>query len=133
MVFIFENGKGVRVPLSAYQTKGARRKLTGVYADASPIVGIFYEKDKEPFEIMMINSADRAIVIKSSLIPEKTTRTSSGVSLMTLKKGQTLTRALRDFADIFENTKGYKKIKIPATGVLLAEKDIDARQLKIDE
>ena len=28
--------------------------------------------------------------------------------------------------------KGYKKIKIPATGSLLVEKDINAQQLKIE-
>ena len=39
---------------------------------------------------------------------------------------------MRDFTDKFENTKGYKKIKIPATPVLLVEKDIEKMQLKLD-
>ena len=34
-VFIFENGKGVRVPVSAYETKGNRRKLVNAYSSAS--------------------------------------------------------------------------------------------------
>ena len=129
-VFIFENGKGVKVPLSAYQTKGNRRKLVKAYSDASPIKGAFNERD--PFELMILTENYKAIVIKSTLIPEKSTRTSSGVQLITLKKGDKVKLACTNFEDRFENTKGYKKIKIPATGTLIAEKDINAQQLKIE-
>ena len=132
MVFIFENGKGVRVPVSAYATKGNRRKLTGAYSTASPLVAVFCEKGKQPLEILMISDADRAILIKSSLIPEKTTRTSSGVQLMTLKKGQKVVKALCDFGDNYQNVKSYRKLKIPATGILLEEKNIDIQQIKFD-
>ncbi len=130
MVFIFENGKGVRVPLSAYETKGARRKLVGAYSDASPIVGIFHEKD--PMDIMMISTDERAIIFKSSLIPVKTTRSSSGVTLMNVKKGHKIKEALINFTDRCEDSKGYKKIKLPAAGTLLAEKDIKKMQLKFE-
>jgi len=130
-VFIFENGKGVRVPVSAYETKGNRRKLINAYSAASPIAGVFYEVEKDPFEIILVNSADRAIIIKTSLIPIKTTRTSGGVALMTLKKDQIICDCRRDFEQIYENTKGYRKLKIPASGQLLSEKDIRAQQLKI--
>lgn len=118
MVFIFENGKGVKVPLSAYDTKGTRRKLQGAYSSVSPIISIFYEK--EPFEIMMISSADRAIVFKSSLIPVKSTRSAGGVTLMTLKKDQKIVSASANFAEKFGDTKGYKKLKLPAVGTILS-------------
>lgn len=130
-VFIFENGKGVRVPVTAYVTKAARRKLVGAYSDVSPIVAVFYEKEKEPYEVMLLSENDRAIVLKTSLIPLKSTRTSAGSQLMTLKKGLKLKAAYSDFAERFEETKGYRKLKIPATGILLSEKDIDKQQLKI--
>ena len=123
MVFIFENGKGVRVPVTAYETKAARRKLTGAYSDASPVVAILDDTDKKPRDIMLISSDNRAIVIKTALIPQKTTRTSSGVTLMSLKKGHTVTAVQVDV----EDSKGYKKTKIPATGVPLS-----GEQLKID-
>ena len=132
MVFIFENGKGVRVPVSAYATKGNRRKLTGAYSTASPLVAVFCEKAKTPLEILMVSDNDRAILIKSSLIPEKTTRTSGGVQLMTLKKGQKVVRALSEFGDNYQNVKSYRKLKIPATGTLLEEKNIDIQQIKFD-
>ncbi|MBE6600119.1 MAG: topoisomerase IV [Ruminococcaceae bacterium] len=131
MVFFFENGKGVRIPVTSYVTKAFRRKLVGAYSDASPIVAAFLEKTNDPFDIMLISDAERAIIIKTSLLPVKTTRSAAGVQVMTLKKGQKLRAAYSDFAERFEDTKGYKKIKIPAAGTLLSEKDIDKQQLKI--
>jgi DNA gyrase subunit A len=131
-VFLFANGKGVRVPVTAYVTKGTRRKLTGAYSDASPLVAVLRDTDKQPADILMISSADRAILIKSSLIPQKTTRTSGGVQLFTVKKGQTVVKALSDFGDNYQNVKSYRKLKIPATGTLLEEKNIEIQQIKID-
>jgi DNA gyrase subunit A len=117
MVFIFENGKGVRVSVSNYEITGNRRKLTSAFSKSSPIVAAFYEKS--PIDVMLVSSDNRAIVIKSSLIPLMSTRTSSGVTLMSMKKGQTIVRATTDLELIPDGAKSLKKIKIPATGVPL--------------
>ena len=53
----FENGKGVRVPASAYETKSNRRKLTGAYSGRVPIVAVFYED--EPFVLLLISRKTR--------------------------------------------------------------------------
>ena len=132
-VFVFENGKGVRVPEKAYETSSVRRKLKGVFSAASPIVAVFSEQEKNPFEIMLVSSEDRAIIIKTSLIPIKSTKTSIGVQLMTVKKNHKLVNALADFESVYENTKGYRKLKLPATGVLLTEKDINKQQMSIED
>ncbi len=132
-VFIFENGKGVRIPEKTYETSSVRRKLKGIFSTSSPIVAVFSEHEKNPFEIMLVSSEDRAIIIKSSLIPIKSTKTSIGVQLMTVKKNHKLTAAMSDFESIYENTKGYRKLKLPATGVLLSEKDIKKQQLSIED
>ena len=118
-VFIFANGKGVRISASNYETTGNRRKLTSVYSGSSPIVAVFYE-EKEPFEILLKSSDNRGIVIKSSLIPQMATKTSGGVTLMSLKKGSMLVSATTDLSALDDGSKGLKKIKIPATGVLLS-------------
>ena len=131
-IFIFRNGKGVRIPVTAYETKGNRRKLVGAYSDASPICGVFYEKEKAPFEIMLVSDADRAIILKTSLIPLKSTRTSGGVTLMTMKKGQELRSAVQNIDEKYDKLKGYRKLKIPASGQLLADDDLKVLQLKIE-
>ena len=123
MVFLFENGKGVRVPITAYQTKAARKKLIGAYSDASPIVAAFYEDEKKPYDILIVNNQKKAIVVKTSLIPLKTNRSSAGTTVFTCKKGQKLTRATDTFSEHLDNT-GYKRIKIPATGSAITDKDV---------
>ena len=122
-IFIFENGKGVRIPVTNYETKSNRKKLINAYSAASPIAAVFYDSQKEPIEIMLIDSSKRAIIIKSSLIPEKNTRTSGGVALMTLKRGGKITRCLDNLGD-FEDLKGYRKLKIPATGQAISKKEL---------
>ena len=131
-VFIFENGKGVRVSASNYETKSNRRKLINAYSSASPICGVFYDSEKEPVDIMLISDADRAIIIKSSLIQIKSTRTSGGTTLMTMKKGNKLVRALTNYDEKYSKLNGYRKYKIPASGQMLADEDLGVLQLKID-
>ena len=117
VVFLFANGKGVRVSVSNYEISGNRRRITAAFSDKSPVVAAFYEK--EPFELLLVSSDNRGIVIKSSLIPVMSTRTSGGVTLMSLKAGQTVVRASRDLSSLADGSKGLKKLKIPATGVPL--------------
>ena len=117
VIFLFENGKGVRVSMANYEITGNRRRITSAFSAKSPVVAAFYEK--EPMEILLVGSDNRGIVIKSTLIPLMSTRTSGGVTLMSLKPGQTVIRATTDLSEFADGSKGLKKLKIPATGVPL--------------
>ncbi|MBO7302820.1 MAG: topoisomerase IV, partial [Clostridia bacterium] len=128
-VYIFENGKGVRVPASCYETKGNRKKLVNAYSSASPLCAVFYESEKDPYDILLVSSAERAIVIKTSLIPQKATRTSGGVTLMTMKKSDKLKFATANIPESY--SKGYKKLKIPASGATIPDNDLSTLQLSI--
>ena len=129
IVFIFENGKGVKVPLSVYETKTNRKRLTNAYSSASPAVAAFLEE--APFEIIMMSDAGRALVVSTENIPSKTTRTSQGVQLFTLKKGQRVISAKSDPASVSENPARYRKGKLPSTGVTLSDADSGTAQLKM--
>lgn len=118
LIFIFENGKGVRVSMENYQVRANRKKFSGVYSGACPIVAAILE-GKEPKELILVSSQNKAITIKSSLIPEKSTRTAGGVTLFSLKAGATVVYADEVEKSIYENPMNYRKIKIPATGVAL--------------
>ena len=128
-MFFFENGKGVKVPVLAYETKTNRKKLVGAFSDISPIVKIIYEED--PVELLFISNAKRGIVISSNLVPVKASRSSQGVSIFTLKGGQKLVDVLVDFADKFTSSKSLKKIKIPATGIAIEEYDAEKQQIQL--
>lgn len=132
IIFVFENGKAVRIPMSVYATQGARKKLKKAYSTSSPLAGAIYEKSDK--HILLINSEDKAILIRPSLIPEKTTRTAAGSSVfaMNLNKNQKITEVLENYEERYpEANQRYRKIKVPATGVLLSDKDITTKQIKI--
>ncbi len=120
-IYIFENGKGVKIPLSAYETKSARKKLTGAYSDASPLVAAFYEET--PFDLLLVNDHDKAILINTSQIPEKSTRTAAGVSLFTLKTNQKLIDATRNPQEHYLGFEKCKKSKLPSTGSSITKKE----------
>lgn len=113
IVYIFANGKGVKIPVSSYETKANRKKLVKAYSDASPLVAAIYES--EPFELLIGTKSGKGCIINSKLIPVKSTRTSSGVTLVTLKKDDEVTFALKDFEKEFSDVAGLRKMKIPAT------------------
>ncbi len=131
VIFVFENGKGVRIPASAYETKSNRRRLTGAFSDASPIVAAVWED--EPKELLILSSDGRGIVINSSLIPQKTTRTSSGVILYSMKKNAVTVRVLygKDL-EKYDNLKKARKTKIPATGSPVEIPDMAEMQIGIE-
>jgi len=132
VIFFFENGKAVRVPMTEYATQGSRKKLKKAYSSTSPIVSAIYETSDK--HILIINSEDKAILIRPTLIPIKNTRTSIGTTVfaMNLKKNQTIKEVVENYEKRFpEAYQRYRKTKIPATGILLSEKDINEKQIKL--
>ena len=61
-----------------YKTKSARKKLTGAFYSESRAVGVFRQKAGEDFDILLISTDDRAILLSSSYIEEKATKKSIG-------------------------------------------------------
>lgn len=118
-VYIFENGRGIRVPISSYETKSQRKKLINAYSDGSPLVGAFYES--EPFDLLLVNDADKAIHINTALIPEKATRTAAGAQLFALKENQKIKNAVRNPEDHYTGFEKCRRHKLPATGNAVSE------------
>lgn len=125
-IFFFANGKAVKIPATSFETKSARKKLTGAYSQTSPIVAILYEE--KPFEVTMVSDAKTAITISTALIPVNPTRTSKGVTIFELKKGSKLSEVFASDACPYEKPSEYKRIKVPAKGIKLTELDIQKQQ-----
>ena len=116
MVYIFENGKGLRVSLGVYEAKSRRKKITGAYSVESPLAGAIYEGDK-PVNMFIRSDGGRGMLIKSSLVPEKATRTAAGVQIMKLpKKGIKVDLVTDRIEDIGEDALKCKKLALPSTG-----------------
>ena len=119
MVYIFENGKGLRVNLGAYEAKTRRRKIASAYSSESPLAGAVYEGDK-PVNLFIRSDAGRGMLIKSSLVPVKATRTASGVQIMKLpKKGVKVDLVTDRIDDIGQDALKCKKLALPSNGSLL--------------
>ena len=119
MVYIFENGKGLRVNLGVYEAKTRRRKITSAYSSESPLAGAVYEGDK-PVNLFIRSDAGRGMLIKSSLIPVKATRTAAGVQIMKLPKKSVKVDLVTDrIDDIGQDALKCKKLALPSNGNLL--------------
>ena len=120
VVFVFENGKAVRIPMDRYQVKTNRRRQTAAFSGASPVVAAVYEE--APRDIMLIDSQNRKLLIKSNLIPLKATRTSTGGTVMTLKpKQKVVSVEFNFFTKPVSSFEKCRKTKLPSPGVLPRE------------
>ena len=126
MLFFFENGKVAKVPLSAYETKTNRKKLTGAFCDKSPVRTITaLEEDAQ----MVIYSSDgRAAIFSTAQLLPKTTRNTQGVAVLTPKKKAIADRAVLLSASGIVNESRYRSKTIPTAGALLREEDAGIRQ-----
>lgn len=126
VVFFFENGKAAKVPLSAYETKTNRKKLTGAYSDKSPLVtAMALDADEQ---IALYSSDGRAAIFSTAQLLPKTTRNTQGVAVLTLKKKAVLTNAVLLKESGIVNESRYRTKTIPSAGALLKEEDSPDKQ-----
>ncbi len=126
VLFFFENGKAAKVPLSAYETKTNRKKLTGAYSDKSPLVAAMVLE--EDAQIALYSSDGRAAVFSTAQLLPKTTRNTQGVAVMTLKKKAVLQDARLLEESGIANPGRYRTKTIPSAGMLLKEEDSADKQ-----
>ena len=126
ILFFFENGKAAKVPLSAYETKTNRKKLTGAYSDKSPLIkAVALDVDEQ----MVVYSTDgRAAIFSTAQLLPKTTRNTQGVAVMTLKKKATLRDAVLLTQSGIVNESRYRTKTIPSAGAVLKEEDSAEKQ-----
>ena len=126
ILFFFENGKAAKVPLSAYETKTNRKKLTGAYSDKSPLIkAVALDADEQ----MVVYSNDgRAAIFSTAQLLPKTTRNTQGVAVMTLKKKATLRDAVLLTQSGIVNESRYRTKTIPSAGAVLKEEDSAEKQ-----
>lgn len=121
MLFFFENGKAAKVEMSAYATKTNRRRLVGAFSDKAPTVAI--RQVPEDGEFMLTSTAGRMLLVHTGAIAAKTTRSTIGVQVMTLK-GSHHVKTVEPFAEgMVAKPDRYRK-NIPAAGAMPAAEDI---------
>ncbi len=127
LLFFFENGKVARVEMKAYATTSNRRKLTGAYSNKSPLVDLRVLREEE--ELVLYSTEPRAMILHTSLLAPKATRSTQGVAVMTLKPKYRLERTARLDACGITNPARYRIRSLPAAGAIVREEDSDEKQI----
>ena len=126
VLFFFENGKVAKVPLSAYETKTNRKKLTGAYSDKSPVKAIIGMNADE--QMAVYSSDGRAAIFSTAQLLPKTTRNTQGVAVLSLKKKATLEKAAILEGSGIVNASRYRTKTIPSAGAILKPEDLGQQQ-----
>ena len=127
MLFFFENGKAARVELAAYATTSNRRRLTGAYSGKSPLAALIHLKEER--ELVLFSTEPRALIFHTALLAPKSTRTTQGVQVMTLKPKYHLSEVKAPEETSITNLPRYRCRAIPAAGALIREEDGDQMRL----
>ncbi len=130
VLFFFENGKAAKVPLSAYETKTNRKKLTGAYSDKSPLVEAFAMT--EDTQMAVYTTDGRAAIFSTAQLLPKTTKNTIGVSVVSLKKKATVSQVQKLSESGITNPSRYRSRNIPTAGALLKEEDSQEKQISFD-
>ena len=131
LLLVFENGKAARLECSAYETKTNRKKLVNAYSDKSPLAAVIPLAGET--DIACYSSDDRALVFNTSLLQAKTSRTTQGVGVMSLKAKRALVRAVPVSETQIKNISRYRVRSLPAAGAILKPEDREEQQLSMIE
>ncbi len=128
-LFAFENGKMAKIPLESYETKANRKKLVNSYSDAAKLIKILYLP--EDTDMVAYSSNGKILVFHSSSINAKTTRSSNGVNVLTLRRGASLKKVVELAKTRLKEPDYYRTKNIPAVGCF--QKEDNDKQVKMFE
>ena len=130
LMLFFQNGKAAKVPLSAYETKANRKKLTGAYCDKSPLVTVFALNTDE--QIAVYSDDGRCVIFSTAQLIPKTTRSTQGVGIVSLKKKATVISAVLADQSGIVNLSRYRTRTLPSAGAILKDEDAMEKQTQFD-
>ena len=128
MIFVFDNGRISKVPLSSYQTKTNRKKLIKAYCEKYTLHTVFFVK--QDIELLLKSTNGRMLIVNTASIPSKSTKDNGGIGVMTQKKGQRILSAEIYASGTLENEHRYRTRNLPAAGSKLLTGT--AEQAKLD-
>ena len=130
VLFFFENGKVAKVPLSAYETKTNRKKLTGAYCDKSALKTAMALQTDE--QVAVYSTDARAVIFSTAQLLPKTTRNTQGVSVMSLKKKAAISYAVKAADSGITNQSRYRTRTLPSAGAILKQEDTPEKQISFE-
>ncbi|WP_035320454.1 DNA topoisomerase (ATP-hydrolyzing) subunit A [Priestia flexa] len=116
----FNNGKLARININAYKTKQNRKKLENTYNRDSK--AIYWNTIKEDIDLGAISNIDKVIIMNTSNINAKSSKTTVGV---TFQKSKSDSEVVRYFTidELESDDKDYFKTNSPGIGKFLRKTD----------
>lgn len=99
----FEDGKVAKIDLKAYQTVQNRSMLKNAYANKK---ALFIKHVQEDVHLMAVSSINKAIILNTSFINSKASKTTQGVQFMKGKKDSYVT-TYKEVKELDEDVKYY--------------------------
>lgn len=129
VLFFFENGKVAKITLEAYKTKTNRKKLINAFSDKSKVVAIKYLSEEKDF--LLTSSSGKMLILDTNMLQVKSTKTTLGVSVMTLRKGHRIIKVDEFHSGELANEARYRPKNLPAAGSLPSSADLQPEQLTL--
>jgi len=131
MIYLFENGKGAKVPFKTFWTKQNRKKMLNAYFMGSKLLYLALLDEKDESSYVAITSDQRALVFKSTDITIKDKRDTQGITLIKLKSGTKVTEMLPLENARLKDIEKYRPSNVPAVGKILSDKDKKRKQVSL--
>lgn len=116
MLFVFDNGRIAKVPLSSYATKTNRKKLIKAYCNKYTLHTVLYFK--EDCDILLKSTNGRMLIVNTASVPAKASKDNGGIAVMTQKKGQRVYTVTQYTVGSLEAEYRYRTKGLPAAGSL---------------
>ena len=125
MLFFYQNGKCGKIPLASYMTKQNRRKLLKAYSDKEELAAMLHIEEETELAVFTSGGTGgpRLILVGSALIPEKATRDTAGIKMVTLKKNARIAKVRLAAGLELKDPHRYRVRTLPAAGALLRQED----------
>ncbi|MBQ5911207.1 MAG: topoisomerase IV [Clostridia bacterium] len=125
MVFVFDNGRVARVPMSSYATKTNRKKLINAYCSKFTLHTVIY--CEQECDLLLTSTNGRMMLINTTALSEKAAKDNGGIAVMTQKRGQRIFSAQKYVEGSLDKPHRYRPKNLPAAGNV--KKDDNAEQM----
>lgn len=124
VLFVFENGRVARVALAGYATKTNRKRLKNAIYGGSKL--LYAAVLKEECDLALVSSDYRLMNFNTSLLKTKTTTSTQGVQVFTVKGSRTVTAVgkAEDFLGGKSSIKKFCAESLPSSGAPMKETDM---------
>ena len=124
VLFVFENGRAVRVALAGYVTKTNRKRLKNAIYGGSKL--LYAQVIKEDRDIALVSSDYRLMNFNTSLLKTKTTTNTQGVQAFTAKKGRIVTTVstVEEVLGAGVSAEKFTAQSLPSAGALMKDDDM---------